>query len=340
MRRRVRAVLVGCGSISGAWLGASSVRERVEIVGLVDIRGKAAEAKAEEFGLSSAAIGTNLGRVLGAIRPDVVFDCTVPEAHCRVTLTALRYGCHVLGEKPLADKMTNARRMVAAAKKAKRIYAIIQNRRYQPEIRSLKRFLDSGKIGQVTTVQSNFFIGAHFGGFRDRMRHVLVVDMAIHTFDAARFVTGADAKSVYCHEWNPAGSWYDYDAAAAAVFEMTGGIVYTYQGSWCSEGCRTTWEADWRIIGTKGSVLWYGGGGFRAEAPKKKAGFIREARRLKVPVRPIERMGHDGVIGEFVDCVVGGGTPETMCTDNIKSLAMVHAAVESAKRGRRVAVRA
>ena len=36
-------------------------------------------------------------------------------------------------------------------------------------------------------------------------------------------ITGADPVSVYCKEWNPAGSWYDRDASAVAVFEMTGG---------------------------------------------------------------------------------------------------------------------
>ena len=44
---------------------------------------------------------------------------------------------------------------------------------------------------------SDFFLGVHFGGFRDKMQHVLLLDMAIHTFDAARFIIGQDAKDVY-----------------------------------------------------------------------------------------------------------------------------------------------
>ena len=67
--------------------------------------------------------------------------------------------------------------------------------------------------------------------------------MAIHTFDMARFISGADPVAVYCKEWNPSGSWYDHDASAIAIFEMTGGIVYTYRGSWCAEGLNTTWES-------------------------------------------------------------------------------------------------
>jgi predicted dehydrogenase len=231
--------------------------------------------------------------------------------------------------------------MVAAAGKAGKLYAVIQNRRYQPQIRSLRRFLDSGRIGRVTTVQSNFFIGAHFGGFRDRMQHVLLLDMAIHSFDQARLITAADAERVYCHEWNPAGSWYDHDASAVAVFEMSGGIVYTYQGSWCAEGCNTSWECSWRIIGERGSVLWDGADGFLAESVvPARSGLVRKRKEQKVPIRCPKRQtgGHAGVIANFLACVRNGGEPETVCTDNIRSLAMVHAAVKSAATRRRTAV--
>ncbi len=46
--------------------------------------------------------------------------------------------------------------------------------------------------------------------------------------------------------------------------------------------------------------------------------------------------GHASLIEEFVACVREGGTPNTICTDNIKSLAMVFGAIESAETGRRI----
>jgi predicted dehydrogenase len=46
--------------------------------------------------------------------------------------------------------------------------------------------------------------------------------------------------------------------------------------------------------------------------------------------------GHAGCIRDFVRCVQTGATPETICTDNIKSLAMVFGAIESAESGQRV----
>lgn len=334
MAQTLKAVLVGCGGISHTWLRAAKNDPDLKIVGLVDLDESAARKRAEEFGLTDAEIGTELKSVLAITKPDLVFDCTVPEAHASVTLTAIAHGCHVLGEKPLADSMENARKMVAAAENAGKIYAVTQNRRYMRNIKGLVHFLRAENIGKITTVNCDFYIGAHFGGFRDEMEHVLLLDMAIHTFDAARLISGADPVSVYCREWNPRGSWYAHGASAAAIFEMTDDIVFTYRGSWCAEGVNTSWESEWRVIGDTGSLVWDGEKSFSAQTPSQETGFIRECRDLNVPALSAEELpeeGHAGVMQEFLSCVRTGSTPETVASDNIKSLAMVFAAIESAK---------
>ena len=345
MAERVRAIMVGCGGISGAWLRPIAEIDEVEIVGMVDLNEDAARKRAEEYGLD-VATGTDMAKMIGDLKPDAVFDLTVPEAHSEVTTAALDLGCHVLCEKPMADTMENARKMVEAAERAGKVCAVIQNRRYDPRIRRFRRFVASGEIGQLTTLNCDFYIGAHFGGFRAEMDHVLLLDMAIHTFDAARLISGADPVAVYAKDWNPEGSWYRHGASAVAIFEMTGGIVYTYRGSWCSDGCNTTWECDWRAIGTKGSATWDGADAYRAqtedsENAEARSGLIWKMRDVGVPeTMPDDASGaHGGLIREFARCVLEGGTPETVCTDNIKSLAMVRAAIESAETGRRVEVR-
>jgi len=340
MENKLRVVLVGCGGMSGTWLRVATQMDSINLVGLVDIREEAARRRAKEYELHNVLIGTDLNAMLNETSPDIVFDCTVPEAHAQVTLEALRHGCHVMGEKPMADGMENARKVVAAAQEDGKLYAVIQNRRYDARIRRLRNFLKSEAIGPMTTVNCDFYIGAHFGGFRDHMEHVLLLDMAIHTFDAARFITGADPVSVYCKEWNPSGSWYDHDASAVAVFEMTSGIVYTYRGSWCAEGLNTSWESEWRIIGEKGSVKWDGGDGFEAQIVAETGGF--HSKWEDTEITPYEEVGktggHSGLIHEFVHCVQTGGIPETICTDNIKSLAMVFGAIESSQSGKCVEI--
>ena len=340
MEEKLKVVLAGCGGMSGTWFRVATAMETVEIVGLVDIQQDAARRRATEFDLPDPVIGADLTAVLDQTNPDIVFDCTVPEAHASVTREALRHGCHVLGEKPMADSMESAKEVAAVAQDTGKLYAVIQNRRYDPRIRRLRHFLASGAIGAITTVNCDFYIGAHFGGFRDEMEHVLLLDMAIHTFDAARFITGADPLSVYCKEWNPSGSWYAHDASAIAIFDMSDGMTYTYRGSWCAEGLGTSWESDWRIIGERGSVTWDGGDGFSAQVVTQASGFHSTMKDVPVPdyEAPGKTGGHRGLIHEFVRCVQTGEIPETVCTDNIRSLAMVFGAIESAESDRPVSV--
>jgi predicted dehydrogenase len=336
----LRIVLAGCGGMSGAWLDAVKTRLDVEVVGLVDIVEEAASKRANDYALVDAVIGTDLVTVLGQTTPDIVFNCTIPEAHYAITMTALKHGCHVLSEKPLASSIAQAREMIDAAQQAGKLFAVIQNRRYDANIRRLRSLLASQELGPITTVNCDFYIGAHFGGFRDHMPHVLLLDMAIHTFDAARLLTGADPVAVYCKEWNPVGSWYDRDASAIAVFEMTNGIVYTYRGSWCANGLATTWESDWRIVAQNGSVKWDGTDNFQAQAVAETGGFISTYRDVTLPaLQPQDAIGgHAGLIHDFIECVSTGRQPETSASDNSKSLAMVFAAIESAETGQRVAV--
>ena len=337
--KKIRTVLVGCGSMSGAWLDAALALPQVEIVGLVDVVEEAAQKKSVQYQLAQAAIGTDLQTVLQQTRPDAVFNCTIPEAHYAVTMQALAYGCHVLSEKPLADSMARAREMVDAAHKANKIFAVIQNRRYEPAIRRMTSFLASSTLGSLTTVNSDFYIGAHFGGFRDSMRHVLLLDMAIHSFDAARLLMGSDAVSVYCHEWNPQGSWYERDASAIAIFEMSNGCIYTYRGSWCAEGLPTSWECDWRFIGQKGSVVWDGGEHTQIQVVKETGGFISTHSDMPIPAYDANNVGgHAGIIQEFFTCIQNGTQPETQAADNIKSLAMVFGAIESAESGQKISI--
>ncbi len=337
----MRAVLAGCGAMSRAWLDAARQIQGLEVVGLVDLDPERARGRAAEFELPDAEIGTDLPALLDRLRPDILFDVVVPAARREVVLAGLKRGCHVLSEKPMADSLDAARELVMAARAAGRLHAVVQNRRYIPGIRRLRRAVESGLIGELTGVHCDFFLAPHFGGFREEMRHVLLLDMAIHTFDAARHVAGRRPLAVYCHESNPAGSWYAHGASANAVFELEGGAVLTYRGSWCAEGLRTSWESAWRLTGTRGSLTWDGAEDFRAEvASGRREGLFFEPETAAVPpLDPTDRTGgHLGVMRDFVDAIRTGAEPETVSHRNFHSLAMVFAAIESARQGRRVAI--
>ena len=310
----------------------------VELVGLVDLDRAVAEGRAAEYA-PGAAVYTDLSAALAELAPDVVFDCTVPSAHAIVDVQALEAGCHVMCEKPLADTMDAARRVVAAARSSGRTHAVMQNRRYLSDIRRFRRLIADGSIGHPTLLTADFFIGAHFGGFRAEMEHVLLLDMAIHTFDAARMILNARPVSASCTEWNPHGSWYAHGAAAVALFEMDNGARFSYRGSWCAEGMNTSWESSWRIVGDGGSATWDGGPGIAGEAAGPGETLIRAGTPIDVPESvQLAQTGHAGCIRAFIDSLGAGTEPETVSHDNIASLAMCLAAVESAETGRTVPI--
>ncbi|WFP73372.1 Gfo/Idh/MocA family oxidoreductase [Mesorhizobium sp. WSM4906] len=337
----MKVVLVGCGAMSRHWLDAARQIDGLAVVGLVDLDAERAKARAREYGLAAAVVGTSVDAVLGQTKPDAVFDVVVPAARREVAFSAFAHHCHLLTEKPLADSPQNARAIIEAARRAGRVHAVVQNRRYVANVRRIRRFLDSGAIGKPTSIHADFFVAPHFGGFREEMAHVLLLDMAIHTFDAARYMVAGEPAGVYCQEWEPANSWYRQGSSASAVFDFGGGKVFTYAGSWCADGFRTSWEGSWRIVAERGSLLWDGHEELRAEVVASgRDGIIDKTQLIEVPaLDPADRVGgHLGIIKDFMHAVETGTEPETRGADNIKSLAMVFGAIESAETGRRVAI--
>lgn len=321
-------------------LQGPELANEITIAGLVDTNPNAAVRLRDEVQLPGVRIESDLDAMLSAVKPDLVLDVVVPSARFGVVEAALWHGAHVLSEKPMASSLKEARQLIHLAKDARRLHAVVQNRRYVSGVRRIRRMIESGVLGELTALHADFFIGAHFGGFRDEMQNVLLLDMAIHTFDAARFMSGKDPQAVYCHETNPRGSWYAHGAAANAIFEFSDDVTFTYRGSWAAEGANTSWESEWRIVGTRGTLLWDGAERFEARVVAGDDGFSRPLATLEVPppADDSQIQGHQSVISEFIDAVASGRTPETAGADNIKSLAMVFAAIESARTRKRQAI--
>src|SRR5262245_40529515 len=140
MERR-KALIVGAGGMGRGWGKNLAACEDVVVVGWVDIRAEAAEHAAAEQGFQGIHTGADLERALAEARPDFVVDVTIPEAHHDVTLAALAAGVPVLGEKPMAASMEQARAMVAASERAGKLYMVSQSRRYNAQLRAMRRLI-------------------------------------------------------------------------------------------------------------------------------------------------------------------------------------------------------
>jgi predicted dehydrogenase len=259
---------------------------------------------------------------------DFTIDAAVPSTHTEVTIACLEAGLLVLGEKPMATSLKDARAMVAAADRTGLLFSVSQSRRYNAQVRALKEAAE--RLGEIGMVVCSFGRGPRFGGFREQMASPLLLDMAIHSFDLARWLVDDDQVEVYCEEYNPSWSWYEGAASAVAVFRFSWGARFFYSGSLASIGLESAWDGEWKIFANGGSARWDG-----TSHPEIEMGDTRQ--RLVPDCRQMPS-GIYGALREFVQALDGGPKPMGDCHDNIKSLAMVLSAIESASRGTGVSV--
>jgi len=332
-----KIIIAGCGMVFPKWVNIALARNDCEIVALVSGGKDSAVARKKEFDLG-ANVYTSISEALEKEDANLVFDISPPHAHFENVTTALEAGCHVFGEKPMSDSLENAEKMVECAEKTKKEYFVMQNRRYLPELYGLKNFLNSNQIGNIGHVSANFQLDPHFGGFREDMDSPLIADMAIHTFDAARFITGKNAVSVFCHEFNPFWSWYKGDANAICIFEMEDGSVFDYRGSWCANGLNTSWESEWRIACANGAAFWDGANKLYYDLTAQgelKTGLSEDneitAEFIDIPPVAMDMEGHEACVTEMFEALGSGKRPQTDCRDNVNSIRMVYKAIESSR---------
>ena len=131
-------------------------------------------------------------------------------------------------------------------------------------------------------------------------------------------------------EWNRPRGWYKRDAALAIVVRYAGGRVATHVSVGCAVGSVTSWNGEWRIEGPRGSIDWQGGD-------------IRHVHRARTD-KPIDEQvaldevkpGVEEMVDEFFAAIDEDREPEGRAEDNLKSVAMVFAAIKSAREQREV----
>ena len=205
----LRGVVVGAGALGPHWGYELHHSGDVVLAGWVDLLPERAAAAAVALGAHEVPVGADLAAMLDAVRPDFIVNVSPPVAHHAITLAALERGLHVLSEKPMAATLAQAADMIAAADRNERLLMVSQNRRYYP---GLVAFRDTvAQLGALSNLTCQFFI-AHrddAAEFLLTFPDPLLLDMAIHLFDGARAITGADPLTVYCEASNPPWSWYD-----------------------------------------------------------------------------------------------------------------------------------
>ncbi|MEO1010037.1 MAG: Gfo/Idh/MocA family oxidoreductase [Bacteroidota bacterium] len=135
---------------------------------------------------------------------DCVHICTPNFLHFEMTKKALEAGLHVVCEKPLTTKLSEAEELVALAKKSKRVHAVHFNIRYYPLIRQMKVMREKGELGEVHSIIGSYLQDWLFydTDYNWRLESVqagesrAIADIGSHLMDLLEYITGLDISAV------------------------------------------------------------------------------------------------------------------------------------------------
>jgi len=334
----LRIVHAGLGGWGRSWAEELLKRpELSETVAYVDVDPGMRELLRRAGHLTEAPWFSTLEEALAETDAEAVLITTPAVGHAPVALEAFAAGKHVLTEKPMAATLDEARAMVDAAAAADRTLMVSQNYRFFPAAQTAARLIRDEALGPVGSVRVDFRKYSNTPHpSRERhfaLPHPLLMDMAIHQFDLMRYVLGREPVSIYCEARDPAWSLFSDPATANAIVDFEGGIPVSYRGSWVSTYPDTTWSGDWVVECERGSIEWTGREDFSTTAGDSVTIRTLDGAVERIELPEMERFDRMGAMEEFLRAVREGRAPLTHGADNIRSLALAVASVESASTG-------
>ncbi len=253
-QQKIRVLVIGCGNMGASHAMAYHTNDKFEICGLVST-GKSKEALNAKLGGGYALYDDGMDAIERA-KPDAVCISTYPDTHEAFAIKAFESGCHVFIEKPLADTVEGAERVVTAAKKAGKKLVVGYILRHHP---SWEKFVELAReLGKPLVMRMNLnqqSDGYMWGVHRNLMKSLSpIVDCGVHYIDVMCQITRAKPVQVYAigarlTEDIPAGN-YNY---GQLQLRFDDGSVGWYEAGWGPMMSETAFFVK-DVIGPKGSV--------------------------------------------------------------------------------------
>jgi predicted dehydrogenase len=345
-RAAVRVGLIGYG-LAGAVFHAPLIAStpRLQLVSVVTGNpDRQAQARREHPGVGILGHVDELWRAAGD--HDLVVVATANATHLPLGLAAIQAGLAVVVDKPLALTAAEGRRLVAAARERGVLLTVFHNRRWDGDLRTLRRLLDADALGPVHRFESRYDRwrpAPRPGAWRELERPEagggLLLDLGSHLVDQALLLFG-QPRSVYAEaDRRRAGVEGDDDVFIA--LEHPGGVR---SHLWASVLAAQV-GPRLRVLGTRGAYVKHGldvqEEALRAGRRPTEPGWGRE---------PRERWGWLGVDGDLrkvetepgayqffyaglAEALRSGGPPPVDPEDAIAGLRILDAARQSAASG-------
>ncbi len=336
----LRGALIGCGFFAvnqmhgwrdakGAWIKAICDRdpERLKLVG-------------DQFGIERRHASAEALFADGGF--DFVDIATTVQSHRPLVELAAQHKIPVICQKPFALNIADAKSMVAACAQAGVPLMIHENFRWQSPIQAVRAVIESGEIGEVFWGRFSFRSGYDvFTGqpYLAKGKRFIIEDLGIHVLDIARFMMG-DAKSVTAHTQRVNPGIAGEDVATVLISHENRAVSVVD----CSYATRLAIEPFPETLieldGTEGTLRL--SQGYRLEVNGRQGCRMADVSPALLPwaSRPWHNIQESvSVIQQhWVNCLKSGAVPQTSGADNLKTLALVEAAYESAASGQAVYV--
>jgi myo-inositol 2-dehydrogenase/D-chiro-inositol 1-dehydrogenase len=189
----VRIAVIGVGRIGSmhAELLARRV-DGVEVTCVADTRADAARAVGAELGVPAVPVEAALDG-----DADAVAICTSTDTHADLIVAAARAGKAVFCEKPVSLDLAEVDRALGEVDAAGVLFQIGFNRRFDPAHQAVREAVADGAVGEPQLVRISSRDPAPPPLAYVAVSGGIFLDMTIHDFDMARYVTGSDVVEVF-----------------------------------------------------------------------------------------------------------------------------------------------
>jgi len=274
MAKTIRVGVIGAGAIGKIHVDAYRELPDVEVVAIAEKGTRRAKERAEVCGVDRYF--GDYRKLLELKEIDAVNVCTPNYLHCRQTLDALKAGKHVICEKPMAMNVAEARKMVAAAKKARRTFMMAFCQRFFGPGQTAKKLMKSGEVGKVYHVRLEYIrrrgIPGLGGWFTSQAQAGggPMLDVGVHFLDLALWLTGypeattasAGSHRVFGHrkDYTYLGMWgttpvpggpFTVEDLLSGFVRFKNGMTVKLEAAWA---CNSDTRGFVEILGDKGGL--------------------------------------------------------------------------------------
>ncbi len=194
--RVIRVGVIGAGRIGKIHAGNLATRiPGVEVVAIADPNVDAAKELAEKLHVS--AYYEDYRKVLEDKSIEAVLICSSTDTHARFMTEAAEAGKHIFCEKPVDHSLEKIDAALAAVKKAGVKCQIGFNRRFDPNFKKVRQMVNEGKVGEVQILRITSRDPAPPPVSYVKVSGGMFLDMTIHDFDMARYLSGSEVVEVF-----------------------------------------------------------------------------------------------------------------------------------------------